>query len=249
MADFVKVCLELFEIEWSQIGKNSKYPDAFENDFQKKQMYNESKQFVKHFAIMNAVQLDGINLESKSKLKDEFYEQNIKKHIRPHEREIYLQSKDKKFRGYADKILKIWDTEDGETGSIIYDYKTSKQEKPHSFKREHLIQLSSYAVLELARGGLPVAGVIVFLRTAQSVFYYFKPEDITMIENMILEITSKGEKMEEYPCKINGLCRKGYCDFCTRCKSEAPEVWDYDGKQEKSKRQDKRKDSNPAKPT
>lgn len=242
--EFIKIGLGLLEEEWKQIGKIKEYPDAFESDYQKKQMYEETKEFVGNFSAMTAVHINGLNLKSRAKIKDDWYKENIRKHCIPNEREIFLESKDKKFRGYVDKI-----TKDFEGNSIIYDYKTSNPSFEAFLSEDHYVQLSSYGVLELARGNVPIAGSIIYAMTGQCVFQRFKKEDFLFIENLISEINSKGNKIEEYPCKINGLCRAGHCDNFQLCKIDSPEVWSHDGKCQKEKREAKGKNTQSAKHT
>ncbi len=205
--DFKNGLMSLLNTEWKLIGKE--YPNCFESEKQKEEMYEETKRFLDFYAAKLAFSLsDKIKDLSKN---SEWFEHEIRRFFFPKDRELKLVLEDENFSGIIDKTMSLF----GE-GIAIVDYKTSKSTLPHYIPDSHLKQGKSYAYLWKKQFNvLPKHVSFYYLRTGESIFYPVSERDVEEIENDINIIRSKKLVMEEFPKNPTHLCL--YCDFFSSC--------------------------------
>ena len=207
--DFNAVCFELLDEEWAKIGKQgSQYEDIFESAGQKKELLNETREFLDFFSAKMAYSFYNKLHELE---KDEWFDANLKKHFYPKGREFKIELEEENIIGFIDKTLNLYGN-----GVAIVDYKTSKSSLPHFISETDLKQCKVYAWLWFKKfNEIPRFVSIFYVRDGESVYYPISERDLKEVEESIAEIRSKGRELSNFHKKPSRLCE--YCAFFEKC--------------------------------
>ncbi len=204
---FRKVLFSLLDTEWHQIGKG--YDDCFENQKQKTEFLDETREFLDFYAIKLAFSL--VNKMKEMDRNSKWFEDDLKRFFYPKDMEIKLELENGDMAGFVDKTMSIFGK-----GIAIVDYKTSKCPLPHFIPEAHLKQGKAYAFLwSKLFNEMPKHISFYYLRTGESVFYPISERDIEEIKKDIDTIRGKKLVIQEFAKNVSRLC--DYCDFKEFC--------------------------------
>ena len=208
-SDFRAVCFALLDEEWSKIGKpEAHYDDIFEGPGQKKEFFEETREFLDFFSAKMAYSFYNKLHELE---KDEWFDANLKKHFYPKGREFKIELVEENIIGFIDKTLNLYGD-----GVAIVDYKTSKSSLPHFISETDLKQCKVYAWLWNKKfNEIPRFVSIFYVRDGESVYYPISERDLKEVEDSIEEIRAKGREKENFRKKASRMCE--YCAFFPNC--------------------------------
>jgi CRISPR/Cas system-associated exonuclease Cas4 (RecB family) len=199
----------IYENEWNQIGKNKNYEDCFESEEQKKNMHDESEEFLDFFVAKLSYSLSQKIKELDKK--SEWFETNIKRHFYPKDRETEIVIEEENIRGVMDKTIGL-----SNNGVAIQDYKTSKTTLPHFIAGSDLKQAKVYAYMwKVKFGVLPKFVSIFYIKDGESVYYPITERDFEEVKKDIQEIRSKEAMKPQFPKHVTPLCKS--CSFFSLC--------------------------------